>query len=310
MPGEDDDGGDHGGSPSTLSADAQDFVPGLVPGFMWYSDRMSDEQDQVDRRNGKRGWWTKSDNAAWEQYEEARLRARGPNHLYKRYRLNKWGLGLVEVAVKHVRFLDDVVELGGADGGGTDSDDSTGSGGGDCGGNGMSASGSGGGGGGSGNGGGGDGGSSDGDCSDGGGGTDGSHERQWRFGADVGDGAMAVAGTFVPGAAMADASNAGGNGSGVSGAAMWVTAPGSLLMRVRRVVAARSVTVVWMTVAAMRSHAHAHAYRGFSRLSSVGVRKPSTRQRLVARTSALMNKHDANAVRIVNAAQVVSSSGM
>ena len=72
--------------------------------------RVCDEQEQVDRRNGKRGWWTESDNAAWEQYEEARLRVRGPSHLYKRYRLNKWSWGLEEVAVKHVRFLDDVVQ--------------------------------------------------------------------------------------------------------------------------------------------------------------------------------------------------------
>ena len=44
-----------GDSPSTLLVDAQDFVPGLVPGFVWHGDRVSDEQDQVDRRNGKRG---------------------------------------------------------------------------------------------------------------------------------------------------------------------------------------------------------------------------------------------------------------
>ena len=108
--------------------------------------------------------------------------------------------------VKHVRFLEDMVGLGETDGGGTGSDCGTGSGGSDCGGNGVSASGGGGGGGSSGSGGGSDGGSSGGDCSGGGGGTDGSDERQWGFGADMGDGAMGVAGTIVPGAAMADAS--------------------------------------------------------------------------------------------------------
>ena len=51
-----------------------DWTPALsVPEFVLRGDRVCDEQDQVDSWNGKRGWWTESDNAVWEQYEEARL---------------------------------------------------------------------------------------------------------------------------------------------------------------------------------------------------------------------------------------------
>ena len=46
------------GDSSSLSVDAQDFTPGLVPGLVWRGDRVCNEQEQVHRRNWKRGWWT------------------------------------------------------------------------------------------------------------------------------------------------------------------------------------------------------------------------------------------------------------